>query len=86
MGDVADIQKTLSAPPSNTLSAALNSTSQSLAKTLDRISKSLDSLVPPPPASADNGRWFVDIKLHTEAIKDVLDVVQRVESASNSHR
>ena len=55
-------------------------TSSALAATLDRLSASLDRHAPNDPA--DQGRYFVDIKLHTEAMKDVLgvmDIIKRLQ-------
>jgi hypothetical protein len=58
------------------LSAALSKTSSSLAKTLDRIATSLDKHT---EDSREEGRYFVDVKLHTEAIKDVMTVLGMVK-------
>ena len=55
----------------------LQNTSQSLLNTLDRLATSLDSHS--PTESADQARYFVDVKLHTEAIKDVLEVLSLVD-------
>ncbi|WWC90872.1 uncharacterized protein L201_005809 [Kwoniella dendrophila CBS 6074] len=80
-------------PPSSesSLGKALTSTSESLSMTLQNLSSSLErySSRGPTPKSRlgsqqqeeDNGRWFVDLKLHTEAIKDVLSVIDQVERA-----
>jgi hypothetical protein len=59
------------------LTAALAKTSTSLAKTLDRIANSLDKHT---ADSREEGRYFVDVKLHTEAIKDVMNVLGMVKS------
>jgi len=59
------------------LTAALAKTSSSLAKTLDRIANSLDKHT---EDSREEGRYFVDVKLHTEAIKDVMNVLGMVKS------
>ena len=59
------------------LTAALAKTSSSLAKTLDRIANSLDKHT---ADSREEGRYFVDVKLHTEAIKDVMNVLGMVKS------
>jgi len=59
------------------LAAALAKTSSSLAKTLDRIANSLDKHT---ADSREEGRYFVDVKLHTEAIKDVMNVLGMVKS------
>jgi hypothetical protein len=58
------------------LSAALSKTSSSLAKTLERIATSLDKHT---EDSREEGRYFVDVKLHTEAIKDVMTVLGMVK-------
>jgi hypothetical protein len=59
------------------LTAALAKTSTSLAKTLDRIANSLDKHT---ADSREEGRYFVDVKLHTEAIKDVMNVLGMVKN------
>jgi len=60
-----------------TLTSALGTTTSSLARTLDRLASSLNRHT---PSSGENeGRYFVDVKLHTEAIKDVLEVLGMVE-------
>ena len=83
---IADIQQSAkptpqaaqSTEPTNpTLAAALAKTSTSLAKTLDRIANSLDKHT---EDSREEGRYFVDVKLHTEAIKDVMNVLGMVKS------
>lgn len=61
----------------SSLTAALAKTSSSLAKTLDRIANSLDKHT---KDSREEGRYFVDVKLHTEAIKDVMTVLGMVKS------
>jgi hypothetical protein len=58
------------------LSSALSKTSSSLAKTLDRIATSLDKHT---ESNREEGRYFVDVKLHTEAIKDVMAVLETVQ-------
>lgn len=58
------------------LAAALSKTSSSLAKTLERVADSLDKRT---KYDWDEARYFVDVKLHTEAIKDVLTVVRMVK-------
>jgi polyribonucleotide nucleotidyltransferase len=83
---IADIQQ--SAKPTSravqsepitdqSLTAALAKTSTSLAKTLDRIANSLDKHT---EDSREEGRYLVDVKLHTEAIKDVMNVLGMVKS------
>lgn len=84
--NIADIQQSAK-PMSRTaqseqttdpsLTAALAKTSSSLAKTLDRIANSLDKHT---ADSREEGRYFVDVKLHTEAIKDVMNVLGMVKS------
>jgi len=69
------VQSAESTDPS--LTAALAKTSSSLAKTLDRIANSLDKHT---DDSREEGRYFVDVKLHTEAIKDVMNVLGMVKS------
>jgi septal ring factor EnvC (AmiA/AmiB activator) len=69
------VQSAESTDPS--LTAALAKTSTSLAKTLDRIANSLDKHT---ADSREEGRYFVDVKLHTEAIKDVMNVLGMVKS------
>jgi len=67
---------------SSPLASALDKTANSLASTLDRLATSLDqhSRRGSAAGNGDDGRYFVDIKLHTEAIKDVLDVLARVKA------
>ncbi|WVF72627.1 hypothetical protein IAT40_007445 [Kwoniella sp. CBS 6097] len=74
--------------PSSALGQSLSQTSDSLSKTLQSLSTSLERYAARPPAPThrreeeqDGGRWFVDLKLHTEAIKDVLGVIGQVERA-----
>ncbi|WVQ99846.1 hypothetical protein IAU59_006989 [Kwoniella sp. CBS 9459] len=82
--------------PSSALGQSLSHTSDSLSQTLKSLSTSLERYAarsPVPPTSVhsarpvpggpdeENGRWFVDLKLHTEAIKDVLGVLGQVERA-----
>lgn len=62
--------------PDPVLTAALSKTSASLARTLDRIATSLDRHT---EGDREEGRYFVDVKLHTEAIKDVLSVMGMVK-------
>ncbi|WWC63117.1 uncharacterized protein I303_105717 [Kwoniella dejecticola CBS 10117] len=80
-------------PPSaeSALGKALTSTSEALSSTLQNLSTSLESHTSRPPSNFQrrgieddgngNGKWFVDLKLHTEAIKDVLAVLGQVERA-----
>ncbi|WWC71731.1 uncharacterized protein I206_105689 [Kwoniella pini CBS 10737] len=69
------------------LGQALESTSNSLSSTLQNLSSSLENHTSRPPiqkrgvVEPDSGKWFVDLKLHTEAIKDVLGVLGQVERA-----
>ncbi|RSH81408.1 hypothetical protein EHS25_006940 [Saitozyma podzolica] len=63
---------------SSALPAALRSTTDSLAQTLDRLATSLSSHTSGSSAS-DESRYFVDVKLHTEAMRDVLEVLERLE-------
>ncbi|WWD18923.1 hypothetical protein CI109_103379 [Kwoniella shandongensis] len=69
------------------LGLALSNTSSSLATTLQNLSSSLERYASHPPTGQglrgeeDSGKWFVDLKLHTEAIKDVLGVIGQVEQA-----
>jgi septal ring factor EnvC (AmiA/AmiB activator) len=83
---IADIQQSVKPTSQNvqsaestdpSLTAALAKTSTSLAKTLDRIANSLDKHT---ADSREEGRYFVDVKLHTEAIKDVMNVLGMVKS------
>ncbi|OCF76073.1 hypothetical protein I204_03371 [Kwoniella mangroviensis CBS 8886] len=72
--------------PSSPLGKALSSTSGSLSSTLQDLSSSLERYAAHPPGQRRNGedesgKWFVDLKLHTEAIKDVLGVLGQVERA-----
>ncbi|WVR07378.1 hypothetical protein IAU60_004419 [Kwoniella sp. DSM 27419] len=70
--------------PGSPLSQSLSQTSDSLAHTLSSLSASLEQHVSRPVLrrnDEDSGRWFVDLKLHTEAIKDVLAVIGQVERA-----
>ncbi|KIR38308.1 hypothetical protein I307_02361 [Cryptococcus deuterogattii 99/473] len=71
--------------PDSALFAALSTASDSLSETLTRLSKSLhattSSLGKRSSSSQDEGNCFVDIKLHTEAMKDVLGVLAQVERA-----
>ncbi|WWD02468.1 hypothetical protein V865_000508 [Kwoniella europaea PYCC6329] len=72
--------------PSSPLGKALSSTSDSLSSTLQNLSSSLERYAAHPPGQRRNGedesgKWFVDLKLHTEAIKDVLGVLGQVERA-----
>ncbi|WRT68238.1 uncharacterized protein IL334_005214 [Kwoniella shivajii] len=71
--------------PTSPLGQALSSTSDSLSSTLRNLSSSLERYASHPPAQRrngeDSGKWFVDLKLHTEAIKDVLGVIGQVERA-----
>ncbi|OCF30639.1 hypothetical protein I316_07687 [Kwoniella heveanensis BCC8398] len=78
--------------PSSALGQSLSQTSDSLSQTLKSLSTSLERCAAPLPSATahgihsrpddgDNGRWFVDLKLHTEAIKDVLGVIGQVERA-----
>ncbi|WVO22929.1 uncharacterized protein IAS62_004273 [Cryptococcus decagattii] len=71
--------------PGSALFATLSTASDSLSETLTRLSKSLDattsSLGKRSSSSQDEGNCFVDIKLHTEAMKDVLGVLAQVERA-----
>ena len=62
-------------PPPKELptTTALANTSTSLALTLDRLAESLKR------HTITEERYFVDVKLHTEAIKDVLEVMKMVE-------
>ncbi|KAI9637239.1 uncharacterized protein MKK02DRAFT_43159 [Dioszegia hungarica] len=64
-------------PPTSTIHTALERVNGSLALTLDRLAASLSA------HTADGGqgseaRYFVDVKLHTEAIRDVLECVEMV--------
>ena len=61
-----------------TLPSALRNTASSLALTLDRLATSLERHTA-GTNKADEARYFVDVKLHTEAIKDVLDTLGLVE-------
>lgn len=56
------------------LSNALNNVNNSLALTLDRLASSLAAHT----AGEGETRYFVDVKLHTEAVRDVLECVERV--------
>jgi hypothetical protein len=67
------------------LSSALRTASFSLASTLDRLAASLSAHTSGARAS-DESRYFVDVKLHTEAMRDVLDVLQRVEGFGKGAR
>ncbi|WVQ82053.1 hypothetical protein IAT38_004181 [Cryptococcus sp. DSM 104549] len=71
--------------PESQLGQALATTSDSLSSTLQSLSASLERYAAHPRATArqaeDAGRWFVDLKLHTEAIKDVMGVIAQVERA-----
>jgi hypothetical protein len=66
------------------LDSALESTSQALATTLETLSASLKSTTQRAAQSSqdvtEGGRFFVDVKLHTEAIKDVLDTLHNLRS------
>jgi hypothetical protein len=72
---ISQIAATSTSTSDPTLSSALAKTSASLAKTLDRIATSLDKHT---ESDREEGRYFVDVKLHTEAIKDVLGVMEVV--------
>lgn len=62
------------------LHPALTQTSKSLTKTLIRLSNSLDLHTERlKEDQAAQARYFVDVKLHTEAIKDVLEVLKLVK-------
>ncbi|KAK8854927.1 hypothetical protein IAR55_003666 [Kwoniella newhampshirensis] len=69
------------------LGLALSHTTSSLSTTLHNLSASLERYAAHPPTGRglrgedDSGKWFVDLKLHTEAIKDVLGVIGQVEQA-----
>ncbi|GFZ49360.1 hypothetical protein JCM24511_07480 [Saitozyma sp. JCM 24511] len=63
---------------SGSLPIALRATTDSLAQTLDRLATSLSSHTSGSSAS-DDSRYFVDVKLHTEAMRDVLEVLERLE-------
>jgi hypothetical protein len=68
---------------SASLVTALNRTDNSLAHTLDKLASSLDRHADRGvggSGNTDDGRYFVDIKLHTEAIKDVLGVLTQLKS------
>nr|XP_019044519.1 hypothetical protein I302_06431 [Kwoniella bestiolae CBS 10118]OCF23449.1 hypothetical protein I302_06431 [Kwoniella bestiolae CBS 10118] len=73
--------------PSSPLGKALSSTSNSLSSTLQNLSQSLERYTSQGPSQRriggeeESGKWFVDLKLHTEAIKDVLGVLGQVERA-----
>jgi hypothetical protein len=56
------------------LSSALDNVSNSLALTLDRLASSLAAHRAGTDSSTE-ARYFIDVKLHTEALKDVLDCV-----------
>ncbi|RXK34996.1 hypothetical protein M231_07750 [Tremella mesenterica] len=57
------------------LGSTLDTASSALARTIEKIATSLDDLVLKP---TEHGRYFVDVKLHTEALKDILDVMDRL--------
>lgn len=81
----APISRPTPPSPDSALFATLSTTSDSLSETLTRLSRSLDttasSLGKRSSSSQDEGKCFVDIKLHTEAMKDVLGVLAQVERA-----
>ena len=62
----------------NPLSTALRHTNSSLSLTLDRLALSLERYTT-GTSKADEARYFVDVKLHTEAMKDVLEVLGMVQ-------
>lgn len=53
---------------------ALDKSASALALTLDRLAASLETHTA-GKSKADEARYFVDVKLHTEAMKDVLEVL-----------
>lgn len=63
--------------PSASIASALNATTSSLALTLDRLAGSLASHSSGTDREGE-ARYFVDVKLHTEAMRDVLEVMERV--------
>ncbi|WVN90173.1 uncharacterized protein L203_105409 [Cryptococcus depauperatus CBS 7841] len=69
-------------PPSSTsrVYTSLDNSAFSLSKTLSSLSSSLEQLTS-NTGKENEGKWFVDIKLHTEAMKDVLGVLSQVERA-----
>lgn len=64
-------------PQRSDISSSLDRVSSSLALTLDRLSESLASHTT-GRGEAGEARYFVDVKLHTEAMRDVLEVLERV--------
>ncbi|ORY35383.1 hypothetical protein BCR39DRAFT_591902 [Naematelia encephala] len=56
------------------LNSALHAAQSSLALTLSRLAISLEQ-----HHTSDEARYFVDVKLHTEAMRDVLDVLERMK-------
>ena len=60
------------------LAPTFEKTSSSLALTLDRLAASL-AHCNAGQSKDDEARYFVDVKLHTDAMKDVLDVLARVQ-------
>ena len=60
------------------LSTALQHTKSSLSLTLDRLAVSLERHTT-GTSKADETRYFVDVKLHTEAMKDILEVLGMAE-------
>lgn len=67
--DRAEVQQSNTAEPLAHASDALSTTLHRLASSLERIS----------PGSPDQANAFVNIKLHTEAMKDVLGVLELVK-------
>ncbi|ODN92811.1 hypothetical protein L198_05607 [Cryptococcus wingfieldii CBS 7118] len=65
------------------LAQSLTQTSSALSTTLSHLASSLSSLTQPERLAEGekSGKLFVDIKLHTEALKDVLGVLGEVEKA-----
>ncbi|WVQ74788.1 hypothetical protein IAR50_004394 [Cryptococcus sp. DSM 104548] len=65
------------------LAQSLTQTFSALSTTLSHLSSSLSSLTQPERLAEGekSGKLFVDIKLHTEALKDVLGVLGEVEKA-----